>query len=107
MDWQPGMAYGAGREPGREPALPDSVIGGGSAGFACGGQWDVCPPSAALAMAVQAASGPEWRCPGASDDELTGVLRRWAALEAWAAAGRLGVIRGMIRRQSPPSSGGN
>jgi hypothetical protein len=50
---------------------------------------------------MEAASGPEWRCPGATDDELTGMLRRWATLESWAAAGKLGVIREMMRRESP------
>src|ERR1700729_396923 len=80
MDWQPGAAYGAGEEPGRGPALPDSGLGGGPAegsaglpgsdhdaprspspcadrdrrlaGFARDGEWDRCPPSAALAAAV-------------------------------------------------------
>jgi hypothetical protein len=57
-------------------------------------------------VAAEAASGQEWRCPGASDDELTGVLRRWAAIESWAVAGRLGVIREMIRRAPPPRQPG-
>jgi hypothetical protein len=56
---------------------------------------------------VEAASGPEWRCPGATDDELTGVLRRLAALESWAAAGKLGVIREMMRREGPPALSGS
>src|SRR5580700_11866678 len=115
MDWQPGATHGAGEEPGRESALPGPVPSSAPAssdrdhalaGFAAGGEWDCCPPSAALAGAVQTVSGPQWRCPGASDDELTGVLRRWAAIESWAAAGRLGVIREMIRREGPPAPGG-
>lgn len=67
----------------------------------------MCPPSATLAAAVEAASGPGWRCPGATDDELIGVLRRLAALESWAAAGKLGVIREMMRRERPPALSGN
>jgi hypothetical protein len=124
MDWQPGAAHGAGEEPGREPALPDPDSGTGAAhdaprsaappadrdrrlaGFARDGEWDRCSPSAELGEVVEAVSGPEWRCPGATSDELTGVLRRWAALEARAAAGRLGVIREMIRREGPRSPGG-
>jgi hypothetical protein len=104
MGWQSHSDQGAGDKPGRDPKLPvvSQASGPGSAP-ACdsGSGWDACPPSAALAAAVEAASGPEWRCPGATDDELTGVLGRWAALESWAAAGKLGVIREMIRRESP------
>ena len=104
MGWQSHSDQGAGDGPGRDPKLPgiSQASGPGSAPARDSGSgWDVCPPSAALAAAVEAASGPEWRCPGATDDELAGMLRRWAALESWAAAGRLGVIREMIRRESP------
>ena len=83
---------------------PDS---GTAPGFGDGGEWDTCPPSAALAAAAEAASGPEWRCPGATDDQLVGLLRRWAALESWATAGRLGVIREMMRREDMPGLPGN
>ena len=103
MDRQPGSERGAGAQPDREPARAfASACGAQPAGFASGGEWDACPPSAALAAAVEAAAGVEWRCPGATDDELTGVLRRLAALESWAASGKLGVIREMMRRESPP-----
>ncbi len=44
--------------------------------------------------------GPDQRCPGAADDELIGLLGRWAALEAWAAAAKLGVVRELIRRRA-------
>jgi hypothetical protein len=77
-----------------DPAVPDPAVRDpGVAGFAMGGVWDLCPPSAALAAAAEEASGPEWRCPGASDRELMGLLCRWAAIESWAAAAKLGVIR--------------
>src|SRR5262249_38302065 len=93
-------------EPSRDDAsqdAPDSP----TAGFGDGGGWDTRPPSAALAVAAETASGPEWRCPGATDDQLIGLLRRWAALESWAAAGRLGVIREMMRREDTPGLPGN
>jgi hypothetical protein len=48
-------------------------------------------------------SGPEGRCPGAEPDELIGVLRRWAAIQSWAAAGMLGVIRQLIREDDLPA----
>ena len=51
-------------------------------------------------------AGPEWRCPGAEPDELIGVLRRVAALESWASAAKLGVIRELIRRDEPQARPG-
>lgn len=109
MSWRPGSGQGAGGEPGRDRAVPAGAVPAGPvpADAGPGTEWDAFPPSAALAVAVEAVSGPEWRCPAAADDDLVGVLGRWAALESWAAAGKLGVIREMIRRQ-PPSllSGG-
>jgi hypothetical protein len=118
---QPANGHGQGTEPGRGPGLPGRTPGApgpagvpdpavpdpamrdpGVAGFAKGGVWDLCPPSAALAAAAEEASGPEWRCPGASDRELMGLLCRWAAIESWAAAAKLGVIREMMRREDQP-----
>lgn len=72
------------------------------AGFAAGGEWESCPPSAQLAAVLQAVSGAQWRCPGATDDEMIGMVRRWAAIESWASAARLGVIRELIRREDKP-----
>ena len=134
MGWQPGGNSGAGGMPGPGPDLPGeresppglrwavsqdfspqpqpgagegpSLRSSRLAGFANGGEWDTCAPSAALAVALQSASGPEWRCAGASRDEMTGLLRRWAAMEAWAAAGRLGVLRALIRDDDRPLAGG-
>jgi Domain of unknown function (DUF222) len=102
MGWQPGAGHGTGGEPGsplpgRDPRLP---------GFAHGGEWDTCLPSAGLAAALEAVSGPGWRCPDASRDELLGLLRRWQALESWAVAGKLGVLRALIREDDEPLPGG-
>lgn len=69
-------------------------------GFAHGGAWDTCRPSAGLAAALEAVSGPDWSCPGADRDELVGLARQWQALESWAAAGKLGVLRAMISAES-------
>jgi hypothetical protein len=113
---QPASGHGQGTEPDRGPGLPGRARGSpgaagvpdpagrdpGPAGFAKSGVWDLCPPSAALAAAAEEASGPEWRCPGASDDELMGLLCRWAAIESWAAAAKLGVIRELMRREDQP-----
>jgi hypothetical protein len=113
LGWQPGGDGGKGDEPapgsgllggppddsppGRDPRLP---------GFATDGVWDACPPSAALAVALEGASGPEWRCPGATRDEMFGLLRQWQALESWAAAGKLGVLRSLVREDDQPLPGG-
>jgi hypothetical protein len=55
---------------------------------------------------VEELSGPEWRCAEATDDELTGLLGRWEAIESWAAAGKLGVIRELLRRRARPGPRG-
>jgi hypothetical protein len=118
MGRRPDRDPGPGGEPGPGPSLPGSrqapvprdapepVRDPRLEGFALGGEWDTCPPSAAMATAMEGASGPEWRCAGASRDEMVGLLRRWAALEAWAAAGRLGVLRALIRDDGQPLPGG-
>jgi hypothetical protein len=98
------------REPAEEPARDSGVPDDGRdlllAGFVKDGPGDTCPPSAALAAVVEDLSGPERRCEGATDDELIGLLGRWDSLEAWAAAGKLGVMRELIRRRARPGLGG-
>jgi hypothetical protein len=71
-------------------------------GFGRGSEWDDCPPGPELAAVLAAVAGREWRCPGAEPDELIGVLRRLAALESWASAAKLGVIRELIRQDDLP-----
>src|SRR5580692_11268783 len=122
MGWQPqqGSGPGNGPDPGLPvpPDAPAPAPGTGDshgspprdewlAGFAPGGAWDACPPSAALAAAVEGASGAEWRCAGATHDELIGLLRQWAALESRAAAGKLGVLRALMRDEDLPPAGGH
>jgi len=110
MGWQPGDEGGAGEKP--EPGVP--VRPGGLvshsepqrdwrlSGFARDGYWDACPPGPELAKVLAAVAGREWRCPGAESNELIGVLRRLAALESWASAAKLGVIRELIRQDDLP-----
>ena len=114
MGWQADGYRGTGDEP--EPGsgllgrghADDSPTGRDSRfpGFAEDGAWDACLPSSTLAAALEDASGPEWRCPGATRDELFGLLRQWQALESWAAAGKLGVLRALVREDDQPLPGG-
>jgi hypothetical protein len=111
MSQPPIPGRGLGEEPAHRSGLP-----GGSPGvpgprttpdlrlgdFAKGGAGDVCPPGPDLAAAIADLSGSDWRCTGATDAELVGLLGRWAAVESWAAAGKLGVTRELIRRRGLP-----
>ena len=92
MGWQAGDNPRPGNEPGPGGCLP-SLPGG----FAHGGRWDGAPPSAALAAALEAAAGPDALYDGADTDALVGVVRQWAAIESWAAAGKLAALRAMMR----------
>ena len=76
------------------------------AGFAEGGAGDTCAPGPGLAATIAELSGPEWRCAGTTDDELIGLLGRWDAVGSWAEAGKLGVVRELLRRRARPGLGG-
>ena len=92
MGWQADSNPGPGEVPGQGEGLPELL-----AGFGHGGTQAGAPPSAALAAALEAAAGPEGRYEGADTDALVGVVRQWAAVESWAAAGKLGALRAMMR----------
>ena len=107
----------SGRGPGEEPARDSGSPGGSAAvpgcqrdprltGFAQDGPGDTCAPGPELAAAVAELSGPEWRCAGATDDELIGLLGRWDAIGSWAEAGKLGVVRELLRRRAHQGLGG-
>ena len=102
MGWQPGKDNGTGSTPGPAEPTCDSQL----PGFRKDGEWDTGRPSAALAAVLEAASGAQWRCPGATRDEMLGMLRQWQALESWAGAGKLGLLRALIRDDDQPLPGG-
>ena len=123
MGWQPGEGNGTGGEPVPGPGAPDGSDTSGASnslgspapqgraardarlsGFVRGGEWDGCLPGPELAAVLAAVAGPEWRCPGAEPDELIGVLRRVAALESWASAAKLAVVRELIRQDDLPNA---
>jgi hypothetical protein len=108
MGWQPGPDSGAGAGPDRDrpvPGDPPPRRDPRLAWFASSDGRDALVPSGQLALAADEVAGPERRCPGASDDELTGLLRAFAALESWAAGAKLGVVAEMIRRDDAPRAG--
>src|SRR3984957_20382009 len=74
-------------------------------GFARGGVWDKHPPGPELAVAVGRAVGPDWRCASATGEERIGLLRAMAALQSWAGAGMLGMVRALIRDDDQPYLG--
>ena len=92
MGWQAGDDSRPGEVPGPGECVPELL-----AGFAHGGSWDEAVPSAVLAAALEAAAGPEGLYEGADAGALVGVVRQWAAVESWAAAGLLGALRAMMR----------
>jgi len=103
----PPPGHGPGPEPGRDPGAPGGGAPAGGpgrdprlAGFTQHGPGDTCPPGSELAVLVADLSGPQWRCDGATDEELIGLMNRWAAVESWAAAGKLGVTRELLRRRA-------
>ena len=105
-DVPPGSRLGLPRDgvphDGTAPEARDAHRDERLAGFAEGGEWDTCPPSAELTGVLESVSGSDWECPGATDVELVGIARRWAAIESWAGAAKLGVIRALIRNEDEP-----
>ena len=92
MGWQAHRSSWPGGAPGQGEGLPELL-----ASFAHDGAREAAPPSALLAVALEAAAGPEGLYEGANADVLVGIMRQWAAIESWAAAGMLDALRAMMR----------
>jgi len=73
--------------------------------FDQGGVLDQAAPSGTLALFLESAAGPDRSYADLTDDQLTGALSRWAAHEAWTAAGKLAAVRALIRRHPAASAG--
>ena len=95
MGWQAAGDPGTGGTPGQRSGLP-----GLPADFDQGGAWEAAAPSAALATALEQAAGPDNLYDGADTDALVGIARQWAAVESWAAAGKLAALRAMMREDN-------
>ena len=96
MGWEATGDSWAGGQPGRDPGSP----GLPAAGFEHGGAWAGAVPSAALAAALESAAGPDGLYDGAGTDALVGIAKQWAAIEAWAGAGKLATLRAMTREDA-------
>src|SRR5579863_6832132 len=101
MGWQATGDPGSGGTPDPGPGLPGPPgLPGIAAGFGHDGAWEAVAPSAALAAALEHAAGRGDRYDGADTDALVGIARQWAAIESWAAAGKLAALRAMTREDA-------
>jgi hypothetical protein len=74
-------------------------------GFSQGQTLDMARPSATLAGILEQAAGPGRRYRGLDDDQLTGALGRWAAVESWACSQKLAAVTELVRRRGIPALG--
>src|SRR6185437_14498852 len=98
MPFQASYPPRPGTAPGQREPLPELL-----ASFGHGGAQAEAPPSAALAADLETAAGPNGLYEGADTDALVGIVRQWAAIESWAAAGLLAALRAMTREDGEGS----
>ena len=95
-------AAAAGR---RGPGMPGSahpvpgVYASRASGFASGKPLDVAPGCLTLGQFAEEAAGVDDRYPGASDDELAGVICAWDRVEAYASSRKHSAVAELIRRR--------
>jgi hypothetical protein len=94
----------------RGPGMPGSgeslagESGSRAAGFASGKALDVARGCPVLAQFAEEAAGEDDRFPGASDDELLGVICGWDRVEANASAREHAAVAELLRRRPAPGS---
>ncbi len=89
---------GFGEEDEEEPELAGGEFAAGVAGFGRAGALDGLPGGTELVFFADAMAGAGDRYPGASDDELDGVIAAWDRVEAHAAARKHLAVAEFIRR---------
>ena len=100
-------AAAAGR---RGPGMPGSadpvpgVFSSRASGFASGKPLDVAPGCLTLGQFAEVAAGDDDRYPGASDDELAGVICAWDRVEAYASSRKHAAVAELIRRRPAPGA---
>jgi hypothetical protein len=93
----------------RGPGMPGSaqcfpgVFASRSSGFASGKPLDAAPAGPVLASFLDEAAGPDDRYPGASDDELAGIVAGWDRMEAYDSSRKHAAIAELARRR--PAAG--
>jgi hypothetical protein len=98
-------AAAAGR---RGPGMPGSaesfpgVYASRASGFASGKPLDTAPGCTTLAQFAEEAAGEDDRYPGASDDELTGVICAWDRVEAYVSSRKHAAVAELLRRRPAP-----
>ncbi len=94
----------------RGPGMPGSaesfpgVYASRTSGFASGKPLDTAPGCLTLGQFAEAAAGADDRYPGASDDELTGVICAWDRVEAYASSRKHAAAAEMLRRRPAPGA---
>ncbi len=89
----------------RGPGMPGSaesfpgVYASRASGFASGKPLDVAPGCLTLAEFAEEAAGEDDRYPGASDDELAGVIAGWDRVEAYVSSRKHAAVAELIRRR--------
>jgi Domain of unknown function (DUF222) len=100
-------AAAAGR---RGPGMPGSahpvpgVYASWASGFASGKPLDVAPGCLTLGQFAEEAAGEDDRYPGASDDELAGVICAWDRVEAYAGSRKHAAVAELLRRRPAPGA---
>src|ERR1700722_15371644 len=99
------MAADAARCGRRGPGMPGSaatfpgVYTSRASGFASGRPLDTAPGCLVLGQFAEEAAGEDDRYPGASDDELLGVIAGWDRVESYACARKHAAVAELIRRR--------
>jgi hypothetical protein len=99
-------AAAAGR---RGPGMPGSaesfpgVYASRASGFATGKPLDIAPGCLALGQFAEEAAGEDDRYPGASDDEMAGVICAWERVEAYVSSRKHAAVAEFVRRR--PAAG--
>jgi hypothetical protein len=68
-------------------------------GFSQGGNLDTMAPSVRLAAVLEQAAGAGQRYAGLDDDQLTGAMGRWAAVESYICSQKLLSVVELVRRR--------
>jgi len=84
--------------PGSAQSFP-GVYASRASGFASGMPLDTAPGCLVLGQFAEEAAGDDDRYPGASDDELLGVIAAWDRVEAHACARKHAAVAEFIRRR--------